>query len=85
MVGKVLPPSLILRYKFELNSKPHGNVVQQQVWLWGSSEFEELYSAKVFQTTPRAATELEGKRPVSVSFGDGQIFATTSMLQVFVS
>jgi hypothetical protein len=50
--------------------------------MWGSSEFEELacvYNNRVFQTKPRLVTELDDKRTVSMSFGDGQIFATTSM------
>lgn len=72
-----IPPALLLRYSTDAGSKAHHNIFQQ-VMLWGSSEFEALYGTKVFQPLPRLMTELEDKRPVSMSFGDGQIFATTS-------
>jgi hypothetical protein len=86
--GKQLPPTLILRYKSEATEKPlkslTDNVGHQQAWMWGSSEFEEEYCQKVFQMNPRHVTELEDKQPVSLSFGQGQIFATTSIVLSFL-
>jgi alpha-tubulin suppressor-like RCC1 family protein len=53
--------------------------------IWGSSEFEELYTppgaAKVFQPRPRPAHELKDHRPVSIAFASGQIFVVTGTMK----